>query len=71
MPPKTDNWLQRADRAMAKAGTEGTFTAKAKRAGRPTQKFAADVVRRLKGKKKTPAQLKLFRQALFAQNVTR
>ena len=70
MPPKAD-WLQKADRGMTKAGTEGSFTAKAKRAGKSTQVYAKAVVKKYKGKPKTPAQLKLFRQALFARNVTK
>ena len=72
MPPKKPaNWIQKADREMERSGTEGSFTAKAKRAGKSTQAYATAVIRKYKGKPKTAAQMKLFRQALFARNVTK
>ena len=64
-----ENWIGKATSAMAKKGTVGLFTAKAKRAGMTTKKFAKKTIKELKGKKKTKAQTKTLRQAVFARNV--
>ena len=63
------DWIGKATKQMNKRGTAGSFTAAAKRRGKSVSKYANEVIRRYKGKKKTPAQLKLFRRALFARNV--
>ena len=46
-----ENWIGKATSAMAKKGTVGLFTAKAKRAGMTTKKFAKKSIKELKGKK--------------------
>ena len=69
MPPKkSDNWLQKADKEMERERTVGTFTQKAKKHGKSVASYANEVIRKYKGKTKTPAQLKLLRQAVFAKN---
>ena len=65
---KSKNWLQAADKEMDKKGTEGKFTAKAKRAGKSVSVYSKEVVNRLKGKKNTAAQATLLKQAVFAKN---
>ena len=65
------NWIGKATRKMKKRGTAGSFTAAAKRRGKSVPKYANEVIRRYKGKKKTPAQMKLFRRAVFARNMER
>ena len=67
-PKKDANWLQEAEKEMQKEGTEGKFTEKAKRAGKSVSAYANDIIAKYKGKTKTPAQLKLLREAVFAKN---
>ena len=67
-PKKNDNWLQSAETEMQKEGTEGKFTEKARRAGKSVSAYANEVITKYKGKTKTPAQLKLLREAVFAKN---
>jgi|TARA_R110000824_G_scaffold137453_1_gene301571 hypothetical protein len=66
--PNNENWIKSATDAMDKKGTVGVFSAKAKRAGMSTKKYAKKTIVRLKGKKKTKTQTKLLRQAVFARN---
>ena len=66
-----NDWIKKASTSMRKRGTAGSFTAAAKRKGKSVSKYANEVIRRYKGKKKTPAQLKLFRRAVFARNMER
>ena len=65
------DWIGKATKTMKKRGTSGSFTAAAKRRGKSVSAYANEVIRRYKGKKKTPAQLKLFRKAVFARNMER
>ena len=65
------DWIGKATKQMQKRGTAGSFTAAAKRRGKSVSAYANEVIRRYKGKKKTPAQLKLFRRAVFARNMER
>lgn len=66
--PDNQNWIKKAVDGIKKKGTEGVFSAKAKRAGMSTKKYAKKTIVRLKGKKKTKTQTKLLRQAVFARN---
>tara|TARA_R110000851_G_scaffold6677_1_gene26694 strand:- start:789 stop:986 length:198 start_codon:yes stop_codon:yes gene_type:complete len=50
--PNNENWIKSATDAMDKKGTVGVFSAKAKRAGMSTKKYAKKTIVRLKGKKK-------------------
>ncbi len=63
------NWIQKANKEIKKDGTEGVFARKAKRRGMKTKTYANEVRRKYKGKTKTPAQLKLLRQAVYAKNL--
>ena len=63
------DWIGKATASMKKRGTTGSFTKAAKRKGKTVSKYADEVIKRYKGKKKTPAQLKLFRKAVFARNM--
>ena len=65
------NWIGKATKKMKKRGTAGSFTAAAKRKGKSGSKYANEVIRKYKGKKKTASQLKLFRKAVFARNMER
>ena len=65
------DWIGKARNSMKNRGTAGSFTAAAKRRGKSVSKYASEVIKRYKGKKKTPAQLKLFRRAVFARNMER
>ena len=64
-----ENWIKSASASMVKKGTVGLFSAKAKRAGMSTKKYAKKTIKELKGKKKTKGQTKTLRQAVFARNV--
>ena len=64
-----NDWIKKATASMRKRGTAGSFRAAAKRKGKSVSKYANEIIRRYKGKKKTPAQLKLFRRAVFARNM--
>ena len=66
-----NDWIKKAATSMRKRGTAGSFSAAAKRKGKSVSKYANEIIRRYKGKKKTPAQLKLFRRAVFARNMER
>ncbi len=66
--PDNENWIKSATATMAKKGTVGVFSAKAKRAGMSTKKYAKKTIVRLKGKKKTKTQTKILRKAVFARN---
>ena len=64
MVKKDDDWIQEADLK------EGAFTAKAKAKKMGVQAYANKVLssyKKIKGKK-TPAQIKLMRQANLAKN---
>lgn len=63
------DWIKKARTSMNRRGTVGSFAKAAKRKGKSVAKYADEVIKKYKGKKKTPAQLKLFRRALFARNV--
>ena len=63
--------MKKARTSMKRRGTVGSFAKAAKRKGKSVAKYADEVIRRYKGKKKTPAQLKLFRRAVFARNMER
>ena len=65
------DWIGKATKKMRKRGTAGSFTAAAKRKGKSVSKYANEVIRKYKGKKKTALQLKLFRKAVFARNMER
>ena len=62
------NWVQKVEKEMKKDGTEGSFSAKAKRAGKTTHAYAVAVVAKYKGKKNTDAQERLLKQAVLALN---
>ena len=62
------DWIQDVEKEMKKDGTEGAFSAKAKRAGKSTHAYALEVVKKYKGKDNTPAQSKLLKQAVLALN---
>lgn len=65
----TSGWIQNVERDMKKDKTEGSFSAKAKRAGKSTQAYANEVVKKYKGKPNlTDAQDKLLKQAVLALN---
>ena len=66
-----NDWIGNATKSMKKRGTTGSFTALAKRKGKSVSKYANEVIKKYKGKKKTPAQLTLFRKAVFARNMKR
>ena len=66
-----NDWIGKATKSMKKRGTTGSFTAMAKRKGKSASTYANEVIRKYKGKKKTPAQLKLFRRAVFARSMER
>ena len=63
-----EKWLQKAEASIEAKGTEGSFSAKAKRANMTTEAYAKDVIKRLKGKTKNANDVKLLRQATFALN---
>ena len=65
---RKSGWLNKASAEMKRKGTEGVFTAKARRAGMSVQAYARKVIRQYKGKTKTAAQLKTLRQAVFARS---
>ena len=48
---------------------DGKFSDKAKRAKMTTLAFAKKVIKKYKGKKNTPAQTKLLRQAVMAKTL--
>ena len=62
-------WIQEVEKEMEKDGTEGSFSAKAKRAGKSTHAYAMEVVKKYKGKDgNTKAQEHLLKQAVLALN---
>ena len=67
--PDNQNWINKVVDGINKRGTAGVFKAKAKRAGMSTKKFAKKTIKEFKGKKKTKAQTKTLRQAVFARTV--
>ena len=67
---KDDNFIQKAVESMEEKGTEGKFSAKAKRAGMSVKKYADKVIKDLKGKTNgDKSKVKLLRQAIFARNM--
>jgi len=61
-------WIQSVEKEMKKDGTEGTFSAKAKKAGKTTHQYALEVIKKYKGKNNTPAQEHLLKQAVLSEN---
>jgi hypothetical protein len=62
-------WIQGVEKEMEKDNTEGTFSAKAKRAGKTTHAYAVEVIKKYKGKDGlTEPQKRLLKQAVLSEN---
>ncbi len=62
-------WIQGVEKEMEKDKTEGTFSAKAKRAGKTTHAYALEVIKKYKGKEDlTEPQKRLLKQAVLSEN---
>ncbi len=60
--------MDKSKKFMKKAVTRpGAFSAKAKKAGKSTSAYATEVIKKLKGKKNTPAQARTLKQAVLAK----
>tara|TARA_R110000765_G_scaffold152298_3_gene255095 strand:+ start:2516 stop:2755 length:240 start_codon:yes stop_codon:yes gene_type:complete len=68
IPPRKKNWLKSANKSMKKKGTIGSFSREAKARGKSVPTYARQVIKKLKGKPKTPNQTRLLRRAVFANN---
>ena len=62
------NWIQSVEKEMKEDNTEGSFSAKAKKAGKSTHDYAMEVIKKYKGKDNTAAQERLLKQAVLALN---
>jgi len=62
------NWVQAVEKDMKKDKTEGSFSAKAKKANKTTHAYALEVIKKYKGKKNTDAQNRLLKQAVLSEN---
>ena len=71
MPVKKGGWIQEVDKEMKKDKTTGAFTKQAKAKGKSVKAYAAEVVKKYKGKKMTKAQETLFDRAVLAQTFER
>jgi len=62
-------WIQSVEKEMDKDNTEGSFSAKAKRAKKTTHMYALEVIKKYKGKDNlTEPQKRLLKQAVLSEN---
>lgn len=67
---KKGGFIQKAEKRMEAKGTEGSFSAAARRHKMSTQAYAAKVIKDLKGKKNlTKRESTLLKRAVFARNM--
>jgi len=66
---KKKNWIQKVEKGIEKRGTEGAFTAEAKRHGKSVKAYAEYVIKKYKGKKGlSKTELRTLRRAVLARN---
>ena len=69
---KDSKWVQKVESKIEQKGTEGVFSAAAKKHGMTTPKYAAKVIKELKGKKGlTDTEKTLLKRAVLARTFSK